>query len=308
MLLEKDPDYTKMRAIQEEVAKFNPSWDQTYILLAMIEEKEFETYPGNTEIRSKIIGAYRAATRLGNLQADVWQRLVRLVDADGRSEEAKEIAREAALRGVVLEFRTGQLPQPYGSMNTAIQEAIARGDATEADTIARNCIRLAEERMQKPELIFTLNLIFGKIFMDALMYDSAERHLAETAKRGGTFVYPLAVCLAKTGKVDEGFELLLREITHVPAAMQQLLPAILVLLSQYKPSEEVSLQIDKLIERIERGERMSLKGDVPKNENGNKVDLGTAKVPSRRAQTVVIRFTDRMEENFDPEEIQFIFP
>jgi tetratricopeptide (TPR) repeat protein len=307
LLTEKDPDFTKMREIQDEVAKFNPDWDQTYILKAMIEEKAYETFHDPIVLES-IIAAYRAATRRGNLQAEVWQKLAGLLENAGRPEEAKEVVRMAALSGVVLQVRTGQLPQPFGLYYSRVQESIAKGDATEADTIARHCIELAEQQREKPELIFTLNLILGKIFLDALMFDSAERHLTETAKRGGTFAYPLAACLAKSGKVDKGFELLLDEITHVPSAMPQLMPAILVLLAQYQPSEEVFLRIDKLIERIENNERLTISAVVPPSDEGNAVPIVTGAVPARQLMSIMIRFTDRLGEKFDPELLQFIFP
>jgi tetratricopeptide (TPR) repeat protein len=115
---------------------------------------------------------------------------------------------------------------------------------------------LAEIQGAKPELIFTLHLVLGKLFLDASLCESAARHLSVAAKNGGTYVYPLALCMAKSGDVDGGYSLLLDEIDLMPSAMPVLLPAVLVLLAQVQPSEAVYERIDALMERIENGERL----------------------------------------------------
>ena len=307
MLGEKDPDYAEMRRIQEEIARFRPDWDMAHILRAMIEERYLEANPGDTDVRDTLIIAYRAATRCGNVQSEIWQRLAGLLENAGRSDDAKEVTRMAALRGVALEARAGQLPQPYARMYSQVQESIVNEDATGADMIARQCITLAERRGEKPDLIFTLNLVLGKVFSDAFMYDSAIRHLTVTARRGGAYIYPLAVCVAKSGDVDGGFTLLLDEIDSVPSAMPTLLPAILVLLAQIQPSEEIYERIDRLMNRIEKGERLTLRGVAYDTEEGKLRPIGTTWVQSRRIQSIVVRFPEKTD-NFDTSAIQFISP
>jgi len=307
MLGEKDPDYDAMRKMQEEVAGLRPTWDRSFILRALIEEHYLAANPEDPATVAALIGAYRAATRAGSVRPDIWQRFIGLLEIAGRTDDAKEVIREAALKGVMLEARTNQLPQPYGRMYTQVQEALANEDATYADTIAKQCMVLAERRGEREELKSTLNLQFGKVFLDSLMFESAERHLSETARRGGTFVYPLAICVAKSGKVDEGFNMLLDEIDLVPAALPSLLPAVLVLLAQVQPSEAVYDRIDRLMERIEKGDREPIHGTLEASNEDNVVSFGSNRMPSRKIRSFVLRFPGNTE-NFDPSLIQFVAP
>jgi len=307
MLAEADPDYSRMRELQEEIVRFRPGWDEAYLLSALIDEQYLLSNPEDTAVRNRLITAYRNATECGNVQPEIWSRLSEHLEAAGRSEEARTIVRNAALRGVILESRTGQLPEPFGRMYSNIQKAIANEDAEEADTIARQCIRLAEMRGERPELIFTLHLTLGKVFLDASMFPSAIRHLSETAQRGSTYVYPLALCVARSGDIDGGFALLLDEIDTTPSAMRDLLPAVLVLLAQVQPSEAVYDRIDSLMERIQRGERLTLKGTVEASDEDHMILLGTKRVNSRKIQSLVVRFRGNTE-NLDTGAIQFIAP
>jgi len=307
MLREKDPDYAQMRRRQEEIVAERPTWDRAYVLQAMIEERFFAENPGSTEIPEQLMGIYRTAIRNGNTQPEIWQRLSGLLEAAGRTEEARDIVRQALLRGVPMEARTGQLPQPYGRMYADIQEALEAEDATGADTIARECITLAERTNERPELVFTLNLLLGKAFLDHNIFQSAIRHLSATAQRGGTYLYPLALSVAKSGDVDAGFSLLLDEIDHTPSEMPLLLPAVLVMLTQVQPSEEVFKRIDSLMLRIEEGRRLTLSTDLPDSDSGNTLKVGTRWVQSRKIQSMVVRFPDKTEQ-LDPSLIEFLSP
>jgi len=296
-----------MREIQEEIVRFRPDWDMSYVLVALIEEQYLEANPGDAVVRERLIMAYRNAIRNGNQLPEIWQRLIGHLNDVGRTEDARAALREAALRGVMLESGRGQLPQPYGRMYSQIREAVDNEDAMEADSIARQCIRLAEIRGERPELIFTLHLTLGKVFLDAGMFTSAIRHLSETARRGGTFIYPLALCVARSGDIDGGFSLLLDEIDLMPSAMPVLLPAVLVMLAQVQPSEAIFERIDSLMNRIERGERLTLRGNIEPSDEDNVIPLGTRWVESRRIQTLVVRFPENTG-NLDPSAIQFIAP
>lgn len=307
MLLEADLDYNRMREFQEEIVRYRAEWDRAYVLSAMIEERYLEANPGDTAVRDKLIVAYRNAIQYGNLQPEVWLRLLGHLEAAGHTEDARLVYRDAALRGLMLESRTGQLPQPYGRMYAQIQEAILNEDAIGADTIARQCIRLAEIRGVAPELLFTLHLTIGKVFLDASMFDSATRHLTITAQSGGRLVYPLALCVAKSGDIDGGFTLLLDEIDQMPSAMPELLPAVLVMMAQLQPSEEVLKRIDALMERIEKGERLTLRGNLVAAEEDHSISLGSRWVNTRKVQSLVVRFPENTGD-LDPSVIQFIAP
>ena|GEM_PF-3046236 len=308
MLGEQDPNFAEMRRIQETVAGLRPNWDMSYLLRALIEEKFLELNPGNPEAVAKLIESYQLATANGNTRMEVWQRLVDILDANGRTEEARITFRQAALRGVVLDSRTGQFPQPYARMYSQVQEELANENPTEADRIARSSLQLAHVRAERPELVFALNMTFGRVFLDAGLFSSAIRHLSETAKSGGIFVYPLALAIARAGDADAGFTLLLDEIDLVPSAMPTLLPTILVLIKQVQPSEEVYQRIDRLMERIERGERLTLSGTLEANdERDHFITIGTNRVPSRRIQSFVVRFPEKTE-NLDPSALWFVSP
>ena len=307
MLAGDDPDFDRMREIQEQIVSHRADWDESYILATMIDERYLAMNPGDTATQARLIAAYRNATQRGNLQPEIWQRLAAHLDTAGRADDARAVVREAALRGVMLESRTGQLPQPYGRMYSQVQAAIANEDPVEADMIAQQCIRLAEIRGERPDLIFTLHLTLGKVFLDASMFESAIRHLTETSRRGGTFVYPLALSLARSGDVDGGFSLLLDEIDRVPSAMPVLLPAVLVLLAQVQPSEAIFERIDTMMTRIQRGERLTLRGTLESSDEDHVVPLGTKWVESRRILSLVVRFPESTA-TLDPSAIQFIAP
>ncbi|GHT31295.1 hypothetical protein FACS1894214_2470 [Planctomycetales bacterium] len=165
-------------------------------------------------------------------------------------------------------------------------------DPQSADQVARQCIVLAEGRREKADLIFNLQLAFGKLFLDAGLTDSAMRHLREVAKRGGTYVYPLAVALAKAKQVDEGFILILDEIERMPSSSTTLIPSILILFSEITPSEAVFQRIDKLMTRIENGERPALRATVEKSDEPHYIDLGSP----RRVISMLLRFPANSDE------------
>jgi hypothetical protein len=308
MLDEQDPDYAEMRRIQEDIAGLRPGWDMAYILRALIEERYLVANPGDETTIATLIEAYRLAADSGNRNPDVWQRLVGLLEISGRVEEATNATRLAALHGIALATRTGQFPQPFARMFSQVQEEIANEDATEADRIARQMIELAEMRGDRAELIFALNLVLGNVFLDAEMFHSAIRHLSVTAKSGGNFIYPLALAVARAGDIDGGFTLLLDEIDLVPSLMPTLLPTILVMMQQVLPSEAIFERIDRLMDRIERGERLTVSGTLhPTDADYTEITLGTRYVPFRRIQSFVIRFPEGAEE-IDPAALLFIAP
>jgi len=209
-----------------------------------------------------------------------------------------------------LPTQAGQFPPPFGRMYADVQVAIDNEDATEADRIAREIIQLAEARSDNPELIFVLNLTLGRVFSEAEMFPSAIRHLSVTAQRGGISVYPLAAAVARSGDIDGGFTLLLDEIDLMPSLMTTLLPTILVLLQTVQPSEAIFERIDRLMDRIERGERLTVRGTLNESEEDQQIFLGTRHVPFRRIQSFVIRFPERAEDAgaIDPSALWFIPP
>jgi len=93
------------------------------------------------------------------------------------------------------------------------------------------------------------------------MFDSAKRHLSEVAKRGGRYVYWLALYVARYGDVDGGFSLLLDEIDRTPppvgSELLQQIHAITLLLARVQPSETMFERIDDLMNRIETEEPVS---------------------------------------------------
>jgi len=192
-------------------------------------------------------------------------------------------------------------------MYARVHEALLNEDAIGADMIARECILFAEARGASAGFINTLHMILGKAFLDADAFESATRHLSETARRGGRYVYPLALCLARSGDIDGGFTLLLDEIDRMPSLMSNLLPAVLMLMAQVQPSETIYERIDLLMERIERGERLTIGGRLEASDEDHWISLGTKDVHSRIIRSLVVRFPESTEF-FDPDAIQFFTP
>jgi hypothetical protein len=299
LLAEPEPPYDLIRQLQEEVAKIRKDWDMSYLLRATIEEKYLLKNTEDVDVKATLIASYQAAIRCGNVQPIIWNRLLSLYEETQRTEEAQRLRRDAMIRAIALDATASQFPQPYQRMYNQIEKSIFDEDSQNADNIARQCIALAEARREKNELIFSLNLALGKLFFDGGLLDSARRHLTVVAKQGSTNVYPLAVCLAKNQMVDEGFHLILDEINRTPSSQPLLLPSLLVLLSQVRPSEEVLERIDKLMLRIEKGERQILRGTI--TPDARDIDLG-----ERRLRAMVIRFPE-MTEIPDPKNIE-VYP
>ncbi|GHT11100.1 hypothetical protein FACS1894170_04220 [Planctomycetales bacterium] len=301
-LSDKAPDFDKIRQTYQEIITERPQWDAAYVLGSTIEDRYLELNPNDVDSQARMVAALQLAIKNGNTQAPVWARLSSVYEQSGRMDDVKALMREAALRGIVLDAQTGQFPQPYARMFSQIQEKIADEDAQNADIIARQCIKLAEKRHEKPELVFSLNMAIGKAFFDASLFDSAKRHLSVAAQRGGPYVYPLAVCLAKSGDVDQGFSLLLDEINTTPSILPVMLPSVLVLMTQIKPSEAIFERIDKMMNRIEKGERLVLSGKLDAAETDNEIPLGT-----KRVKSLIFRFPDAKAE-VDPSMIRFVPP
>ncbi|MDR0705358.1 MAG: hypothetical protein LBF88_10270 [Planctomycetaceae bacterium] len=299
LLTEQEPSYDVIRQLQEEVAKIRKDWDMSYLLRATIEEKYLLQNTEDPIVKTTLITAYQSAIRCGNVQPIIWNRLLSLYEETDRVEDAKQLRHDAMIRAIALDATASQFPQPYQRMYNQVEKSIFDEDSQNADNIARQCIALAEARREKSELIFGLNLALGKLFFDAGLFDSASRHLTVVAKQGSTNVYPLAVCLAKNQLVDEGFGLILDEINRTPSSLPLLLPSLLVLLSQVRPSEAVLERIDKLMLRVEKGERLILRGTITQDERD--IDLG-----ERRLRALVIRFPE-MTDIPDPKNIE-VYP
>jgi hypothetical protein len=299
LLSEPEPSYDQIRQLQEEIAKIRKDWDMAYLLRATIEEKYLLQNPEDSQAKSTLIAAYQAAIRCGNVQPIIWNRLLSLFEETQRTEDAQRLRRDAMIRAIALDAVASQFPQPYQRMYNQVEKSIFDEDTQNADTVARQCIALADARREKNELIFSLNLALGKLFFDAGLLESARRHLMVVAKQGSTNVYPLAVCLAKSQLVNEGFNLILDEINRTPSSQPLLLPSLLVLLSQVQPSEQVLERIDRLMLRIEKGERQVLRGTI--TEDARDIDLG-----ERRLRSLVVRFPE-MTEIPDPKNIE-VYP
>jgi len=61
------------------------------------------------------------------------------------------------------------------------------------------------------------------------------------------------------------------------------------------------------MERIERGERLTLRGDLKASDEDHFISLGTRWVNSRKIQSLVVRFPEN-KENLASSAIQFVSP
>lgn len=289
LLMQSNPPFDQIRQLQQEIEQRRENWDLAYLLKATTEERFYFGRDIDPDARQTIIQAYEKAIRCGNMQSQVWNRLLSFYEEDGRTDAMQALRRDAAVRGVALEASAGQFPQPYQRMYGQVHEYLL-DDPGNADVVARQCIALAEARGESTQLIFDLNMALGKLFLDADMNKSAQRHLRAVARRGGTFVYPLAVALAKDDQVDAGFTVLLEEIDRMPASMGTLIPSLLILLSQVQPSEEVFQKIDVLMTNIEKGERTVITGTVEAS-GGEQI----IPIDDRRIRSLVVRFPEEGE-------------
>ena len=302
LMLEKDPPMDVVLQMQKELVDLRPDWDMTYTLKAGIEERELIAQPNDKELKRKLIDTYRQAIRCGNTQQIMWNRLLFLLEETGQFDDVRQLQQDAIVRGVRLETAPGQFPQPYQRLYNQAYSAILNQDPQQADLVAKQCLTLAQNRRENVELIYSLNLGFGKLFLDNDMIESSKRHLIDVAKRGGSYVYPLAVCLAKDRKVDEGFTVILDEIERTPSSRVVLLPSILVLIAQVRPSETVLSRIDKIVTKIERGERPVIHSEVTTTDEPSVFNFGV-----KRIHSMTIRFPDS-DVVPDPKHLTFFPP
>ncbi len=294
------PNIAEAKKLQEEIVRQRPQWDMAFVLAALIEEKTplSEGITGSLK-RSREIEFYKQAIKYGNATPGVWEALINLLIEEKRVDEAADYQRNAVLQSIPLQSSAGRFPMPYQRYYTEVFKAIGANDFEEADRQAKTCILLAQKKREVSDLIFDLNMAFGKMFLDAGYTNLAEKYLRAVHVRGGIYVYPLAVCMAKAGQVDEGFHLILDEIDRTPSSIGSLIPPLLVLIEQVRPSEEVFERIDELMTRIETGERLVFEGTL---ERGQNVDLGEMRVHS-----IILRFPGQTIVP-DPSTIRILAP
>jgi lipopolysaccharide biosynthesis regulator YciM len=303
LLRRPNPPIEELRELQRVIVAERKDWDFAYLLKAAIEEAAVGERKMNPETERQIIEAYREAINRGNLQPMVWGRFIAMLETSGRTDEARTFRVTARLQNIPLDSE-GIFPQPYQRMFNLVADQVNKNEIKEADKTAQRCITLAESRSESSEFIASLHRKLGKLFLDHDIFDSAIRHLRTIADAGGINVYPLAVTMAKANRVDDAFILILDEIDRFPASAASLLASTLILLEQKQPSEKVYERIDRLMNRIENGERLTLSGnEVPEDKV---IDIGERKIYS-----IVIQFTDSNDvpaingiEFFAPEEYE----
>ncbi|MDR2641735.1 MAG: hypothetical protein LBC74_02955 [Planctomycetaceae bacterium] len=287
LLKGKTPPFEELRDLQKTIVSLRTDWDLAYLLKAAIEEAAVGDRKLDPETERQIMEAYREAIKCGNLQSIVWGRFIAMLERSGRLDEARSFRVNARLQNIVLDAE-GIFPQPYQRMYNLVADQINKKEIKEADKTAQRCVTLAENRGESKEFIAALHRKLGKLFLDNDIFDSAVRHLRVIAEAGGINIYPLAVTMAKADRVDEAFTLILDEIDRFPSMTAALLASTLVLLEQKQPSEKVYDRIDKLMNRMENGERLVLSGDeIPEDKI---VHLGERKIYS-----FVIQFANSNE-------------
>ncbi|MDR0392328.1 MAG: hypothetical protein LBH59_10510 [Planctomycetaceae bacterium] len=299
MLKRPNPPIEELRELQKVIVAKRGDWDLAYLLKAAIEEVAVGDRKPDSETERQIIEAYREAINRGNLQPIVWGRFIAMLDMTGRVDEARTFRVNARLQNIPLDAE-GIFPQPYQRMYNLVADQISKNEIKEADKTAQRCITLADNRSESKEFIASLHRKLGKLFLDNDIFDSALRHLRQIAVDGGINVYPLAVTMAKANRVDDAFTLILDEIERFPASTAALLASTLILLEQKQPSDKVFDRIDKLMNRIENGERFTLSGDeVPEDKL---INLGEKKIYS-----IVIQFANNNDIP-DINSIEFFAP
>lgn len=267
-LSKKNPQIEEVAKLQHEIAALRPDWELTHLLNAMIIEKKIQSRPDDIELKREAINAYKGAIACGHTVPMAWNRLFDLYQETQQPDNARQLVRDALIRGIRLDVIPGQFPPTYERMYVQVVKALDNSDFTDADTVAKQCVQLAKKNNEPSELIRAINVRLGKLFLDNNLLEGAERHLREVAVHGGSFVYPLAVCLTKKGEVDAGFTMIIDEMYQTPSSFSVLLPSLLVLLTQVQPSEDVYVQIDEIMTRIENGQRFVFNGNIPENSKG----------------------------------------
>ena len=231
------------QTVQREIVALRPNWDMSYVLKAEIDKE-------TGKINDAII-AYQEAIDRGNRQPLVYRDLISLFYQTGRAEEGERVRRLAgSLFGAAFFESDNMFPPPYQGYYEQIFKAIQEGNIGSADELANACIKKAFDNQEPTDRIMDLNTRIGKLFMDSSNAASAERFLASVAGQGGKFVVPLAVCYMKMEKVDEAYELFVRELEK-PTVDVAILRPILILSAQVKPSDAVQQKIDRQLERLE---------------------------------------------------------
>ncbi|MDR1479462.1 MAG: hypothetical protein LBJ00_11040 [Planctomycetaceae bacterium] len=299
LLKSKTPPFDELRELQKTIVTLRSDWDQAYLLKAAIEETAASDRRIDPESQRQIMEAYREAINHGNTQPIIWGRFIAMLEETEQLEEARSFRVMARLQNIVLDAE-GIFPQPYQRMYNLVADQINKKEIKEADKSAQRCVALAEKRGESKDFIASLHRKLGKLFLDNDIFDSAIRHLKTIAESGGINIYPLAVTMAKADRVDEAFTLILDEIDRFPSMTPALLASTLVLLEQKPPSEKICERIDRLMSRVESGERMVLSDDdVPEDRV---VNIGEKKIRS-----IVIKFANSNDIP-DTKDIEFFEP
>ncbi|MDR0521896.1 MAG: hypothetical protein LBH00_08615 [Planctomycetaceae bacterium] len=309
------PNFKKMRELQQVIQEKWADQDRTYLLKASIEERSVvaekidltnKEDQSSRMYRDLLIETYDTAIRKGCKQTAVWARLADLYKIKGDQIGYEKLMSQATSDGIGLEVPAGQFPPPYGRMVLDVVAALDKKDGGAADEIARQCVLLAKQNLKDdPALFRGLHFVLGKTFFDRDMFQSAERHLKVIAENGGADIYPFALCLAKSGRVDEGFSVLLNEIEANPYAAVDLVQRLLLLQAVLnadgkKPSEAVYTRMDRLMTRIENGENLALRGKI----NDSFIPVGSEWVPTRKVKSLILRLPNN-QGTFTPADIQF---
>lgn len=226
--------------LQKEIVGRRPDWDRPYLLEAFIKTKEGDAQGAIT--------AYRMAISKGCAQPEVYDTLIQLLTDQNDIAGADEFRRLAKARNIDIESQAlGSFGQPYQHYYDQIFKALRNYDLDTAERLSDDCLNHAKEQLDSEKLVLDLNAALGKLYMDNNFTENAEKYLKELAKLGGKNVYPLAVCMAKNGQVDDAFNLIINEIEKTPEDTT-LLPSMLVLLSQVTPGEPVFERIDEIMQ------------------------------------------------------------
>ncbi|MGL6196824.1 MAG: hypothetical protein ACRC2T_18585, partial [Thermoguttaceae bacterium] len=231
------------RKMHRELVSKRPKWDMASLLLA-----EIEKAAGNLQ-ESAV--AYVDAIENGANQPDIYRELISLYYQLKNYTEAEKFQRRAvALFGEGFRTTGNMFPPPYQGFYEQIFKAISDGDIGTAEKLAEDCMKKAAEAGEPSDLIMDLNLKISKLFIDSMNPEVAQQFLETVAKQGGPSVYPLTICYAQMGKVDDAFELLLREFEKETDDVT-MLQGIIMLNAQIKPSETVLQKIDRRVMQVE---------------------------------------------------------
>lgn len=227
---EKDPKIKMARDRQQMLVLKRPHWEYTYLLAADIGDKVAN--------EQEVIAALVKAIDAGNRDPMRYRDLIQLYLKAGQMEKAQAVHdRGIRLHPNLMSMMHFRFDPPYQVVFTDFARAIRREDADAARKIAEKWLTLAEKNNVDPHQMAFFYSFIAQNFFNIDQKNTSEEFFLKAAENGGEAVVLLARFRAATGKVQEGMDMIYKEMIHSETPEFYFLPVLTITRDyEYEPA------------------------------------------------------------------------